>query len=138
MKYQGSQTKYLLWFDSHSKCDEKFAIPQNLVNFHHKFSCSVCHEKFKQFSRIQFHLKSCFVQETQHNCSYCGTEMNFKNILDLFQHLAKNHSGQVEKPFQCQFCQSAFKLRTSYQKVSELLWYYNLHLPCEWSILGQL
>ena len=103
----------------HSNCEEKFAIPQNLVKYHQKFECGICHENFKQISRIQFHLKSCF-QEIQHKCVYCDSELTFKSHLELFKHLSENHSDQVEKPFQCQFCQSSFKLKTSYQKVLEL------------------
>merc|ERR1712083_286026 len=61
-------------FENHSGCGEKFSIPHDLVKYHQKFECGVCHENFKQISRIQFHPKSC-VQGSQYNCNYCNPEV---------------------------------------------------------------
>ena len=96
------------------------------MKFHTRFSCGHCQAKFKQISRIEFHLKTCLPFEVI-QCQYCDHQVVFKSQLDLCQHVSEKHQ-QVLKPFKCQLCDHAFKLRTSYRKHMSRI---HEHIPCQ-------
>lgn len=98
--------------ESHSAfCDFKLRIPKELLAFHNQYSCGICKSKFKSLSRIGCHLEQCQKAE-EFSCPHC--QKSQESHMELCQHLATIHS--LEKPFQCQFCASNFKFKSSLNK----------------------
>ena len=86
----------------------------NLIHLHHRFICAYCLEQFKNFQRINFHLKKC--KGPPFPCSFCTKIFRLKK--ELICHKEKMHSD--EKPFMCLYCndstKASFKRNSSLQK----------------------
>ncbi|XP_076049237.1 uncharacterized protein LOC143029918 isoform X2 [Oratosquilla oratoria] len=92
-----------------SSCSNLFT---NVLKLHklRKFVCELCHEEYRTFKRITYHLPRCL--PGPYPCQVCSQVFNSKK--DLNYHKKKVHRD--EKSFVCEECGKCFKLRTSLQK----------------------
>ena len=116
---------------SHSKCiirnlkDSRFSesnfVPSqyfdisDLIQSHNRFICAYCLEEFRNFLRVNFHIKQCN-GGPPFSCALCSKTFQVKK--DLNSHKEIMHAD--DKPFKCPYCSNSagasFKRNSSLQK----------------------
>ena len=97
------------------KTESEYFNLSELICAHQQFVCAYCFEHFRQFQRINFHIKDC-KGGPPFPCEFCTITFNSKKELTF--HKTSLHSNK--KPFRCPYCTSSvgawFKLNSSLQK----------------------